>query len=282
MKLAIQSIVALKNGGYNVVTAPSKVPRECFVFDALDVKGEEVFVAHGILYPVGCAKVRRTAKHVIITWKTEFYATAASLVSMLHEHKYDLDAVLKLLHRRTSEPMRALRQAIERQSRLRKPPARYRPAHYTHIPRMPREAATPAKRTAHTNCMASKVARRVADTPIEGQFGVLAKKDIAKGTTFHFASSDYTFKARVPAGLEVERNTFALNDEDATNDRSKVGVFTCHFGGILQAINSAYGDRRGRTQNIQHLRHHTKNTLYAQALRDISKGEELLLNYKWA
>lgn len=124
--------------------------------------------------------------------------------------------------------------------------------------------------------------KRVENMPVKGQFGVLAKTDIAKGTTIHFANSDYDFKARPPAHIDVERNTFALNDEDATNDKSKVRVFTCRIGGILQAINSAHGGGLGRSQNIQHCRHKRTNALYAKALCDIAKGEELLFNYKWS
>jgi hypothetical protein len=82
--------------------------------------------------------------------------------------------------------------------------------------------------------MASKVARRQTHTLRVSL--VFWPKDI--GYHLPLCKLDYTFKLEVPAGLEVEEHV-CLGDEDATNG-SKVGCLP--LGGILQAINSAYGD----------------------------------------
>lgn len=276
MQLEIQSI-AFKKGAFSVVTAPSKVPCERFAANAVDREGSEVFVAYGTGYPLSCATFRRSGNCMIITWKPEVYQTAASLASMLHVQGYDMDKIAELLRRRTSQPMRGLQDAIEKLPRRRKGTLKFSPDTERARPAT-RKAA---KRARINNFMAEEVAARVAGMPVHGQFGVLATRDIKRGTTFHFANSDYILTARRASTLVVERNTFSFRAEDATNDTSMDRVFTCRVGGLLQAINSAHGDQKHRSSNICLVRHLKNNTLYAKALRNIKEGEELLLEYKW-
>lgn len=122
--------------------------------------------------------------------------------------------------------------------------------------------------------MCNRLLLRVPNTPCVGQHGVVARRDLARGSFIPFPTDTYlTVAAPYERAHDIERNAFR-HPSDITLAIDAVP------GELLQSINSGWNGRRmARTANAR--LHMAGGVLFAVVTRSVREGTEVLFGYRF-